>query len=367
MMNKSVSTVLDSYDPKRICIGTICSHSALQILYGAKREGFKTVGIIKPDRRPVYDAYTAATPDYYIEVNEWRDIVDERVQEQLIDKNTIIVPHGSFVEYIGPSAITSGFRVPVLGNRNTLEWESDRAKQREWLLKAGVKVPREFPSPDDIDAKVFVKFRGAKGGKGFFTASSKEEYYRRMRERVQLGLISEDDAQNATIQEFLPGVRYYPHYFFSPFKDSAGYTIQNGVLIHMGFDKRIEPVDEAYRALPDVPPDFMDYTITGNQRVTLRESLLPDIFAMGRATVEASQELMPPGIIGPFSLETFYHPMKGFTVFEISARIVAGTNPFGEGSEYSIWTYGRPISTGRRIAIEIKTAIETNQLAKIVS
>jgi len=112
-----------------------------------------------------------------------------------------------------------------------------------------------------------------------------------------------------------------------------------------GFDKRIEPVDEVYRALPDVPVEFMDYTITGNQRVTLRESLLPGVLSMARGTVEASQELMPPGIIGPFSLETFYHPVTGFTVFEISARIVAGTNPFGEGSEYSIWTYGTPVST----------------------
>jgi len=76
---------------------------------------------------------------------------------------------------------------------------------------------------------------------------------------------------------------------------------------------------------------------------------------------------MPPGIIGPFSLETFYHPVTGFTVFEISARIVAGTNPFGEGSEYSIWTYGSPVSTGRRIAMEIKTAIETGELDKVVS
>ena len=83
--------------------------------------------------------------------------------------------------------------------------------------------------------------------------------------------------------------------------------------------------------------------------------------------VEAAQELIPPGIIGPFALETFYHPNTGFTVFEISGRIVAGTNPFGTGSEYSIWTYGKPVSTGRRIAMEIKSAIESKELDKIVS
>jgi 5-formaminoimidazole-4-carboxamide-1-(beta)-D-ribofuranosyl 5'-monophosphate synthetase len=344
-MDKKVKAVLDSYDPKKITIGTICSHSALQIFYGAKQEGFKTVGVGKPDRKATYDAYAAATPDVYIEVNDWSEILTERVQQELIAHNTIMIPHGSFVEYVGLSNMIGGFYVPVLGNRSTLEWEADRASQR----------------------KIFVKFRGAKGGKGFFTASSKKEFYQRMKERVQVGLVKEEDAAHFTIQEFLPGVRYYPHYFFSPLANTVGYKVKNGTLIHMGFDKRIEPIDEAYRALPDVPLEFMDYTITGNQRVTLRESLLPDIFKMGKGAVEAAQELIPPGIIGPFALETFYHPNTGFTVFEISGRIVAGTNPFGTGSEYSIWTYGKPVSTGRRIAMEIKSAIESKELDKIVS
>jgi len=366
-MDERVKAILDSYDPGQISIGTICSHSALQILYGARQEGFKTVGITKPDRKSVYDAYPAAKPDYYVNVKDWSDILDEGIQRQLASKNTIIVPHGSFVEYVGFSNILNRFHIPLLGNRKTLEWESDRAKQRQWLKKAGVRLPREYSSPDSIDGKVFVKFQGAKGGKGFFTASSKGEYHHRLRERIDLGLIKAEDAEHATIQEFLPGVRYYPHYFFSPLENSVGLPIRNGVLTHMGFDKRIEPVDEVYRALPDVPPEFMDYTITGNQSVTLRESLLPEIWAMGKGTVEASQELMPPGIIGPFSLETFYHPATGFTVFEISARIVAGTNPFGEGSEYSVWTYGRPVSTGRRLAMEIRAAINNGELYKIVS
>jgi 5-formaminoimidazole-4-carboxamide-1-(beta)-D-ribofuranosyl 5'-monophosphate synthetase len=366
-MHERVKAVLNSYDLNKISIGTICSHSALQIFYGAKLEGFKTVGVIKADRKAVYEAYPAASPDSYIEVKDWSEILDEKVQQQLIEKNTIMIPHGSFVEYVGLSNIMRTFHVPILGNRNTLEWESDRDKQRQWLQKAGVRLPREYASPEDIDRKVFVKFPGAKGGKGFFNASSKEEYYNLLKRRIRLGLIKEEDAEHATIQEFLPGVRYYPHYFFSPLEESIGYHIRNGTLVHMGFDKRIEPVDEAYRALPEVLPEFMDYTITGNQRVTLRESLLPDIFSMAKGVVEAAQELMPPGIIGPFALETFYHPATGFTVFEISARIVAGTNPFGEGSEYSIWTFGQPVSTGRRIALEIKAAIKTRELLKIIS
>ena len=36
---------LDSYDPENITIGVVASHSSLQILHGARMEGFRTLGI----------------------------------------------------------------------------------------------------------------------------------------------------------------------------------------------------------------------------------------------------------------------------------------------------------------------------------
>jgi len=71
-------------------------------------------------------------------------------------------------------------------------------------------------------------------------------------------------------------------------------------------------------------------------------------------------------MIGAFCLETIYHPDKGFIVFEISARIVAGTNLYPEGSPYSCYIFNEPMSTGRRIAREIKEGLKTNQIEKIV-
>ncbi len=47
---------------------------------------------------------------------------------------------------------------------------------------------------------------------------------------------------------------------------------------------------------------------------------------------------------------------------EISARIVAGTNLFIDGSPYSYLNYSEPMSTGRRIARELKNALLTNNL-----
>jgi 5-formaminoimidazole-4-carboxamide-1-(beta)-D-ribofuranosyl 5'-monophosphate synthetase len=97
----------------------------------------------------------------------------------------------------------------------------------------------------------------------------------------------------------------------------------------------------------------------------MRESLLPQVFKMGEAVVEKSLELFG-GIIGPFCLETVVTEDLEFKVFEISARIVAGTNPYVSGSPYSelIQT---DLSTGRRIAQEIRYAIKQNQLEEILS
>jgi len=87
---------------------------------------------------------------------------------------------------------------------------------------------------------------------------------------------------------------------------------------------------------------------------------------MGEEVVNQSKKLAPPGLFGPFCLETILTPEEEIFVFEISARIVAGTNPYIEGSPYTALKYNVPMSTGRRIALEIKNAIKTNQMKKIL-
>ena len=255
--------------------------------------------------------------------------------------------------------------MPMFGNRESLKWETDRNKQRQWLESAGLRMPKEYRDPSEIDGKVFVKFSGAKGGRGFFIASSHDDFHEKLENRVKRKLIKADDASNASIQEFVSGVRYYPHYFTSPLQ-MRGLPVREWSLELLSMDKRIEPIDESYRGLPDISEEFYDYTVTGNQPVIMRESLLSEVFKMGANTVERSMQLFSPGIIGPFSLETVYSPMNGFTVFEISARIVAGTNLYPTGSPYSAYLYGEPMSTGRRIARELKIGLEKNELERIV-
>jgi len=61
-----------------------------------------------------------------------------------------------------------------------------------------------------------------------------------------------------------------------------------------------------------------------------------------------------------------YHPRRGFTVFEVSARIVAGTNLYPLGSPYSPYYYDEPMSMGRRIAREIRKALNRGMLDQLV-
>jgi len=222
-----INNILSKYDKKNVKIGTICSHSALQIFHGAKKEGFKTLGICIKNRKIVYDSFPLAKPDTFIIVEKFSDILKSSFQERMIAENTIIIPHGSFVEYVGPENLEKKFYVPMFGNRKTLEWEKNRNKQRQWLETAGLTLPKAYKSPSEIDDKVFIKLPGAKGGRGFFTVSSEKELYKKLDEKVKKGLISKSDSENITIQEFISGVRYYPHYFYSLFK-KEGATVEDG-------------------------------------------------------------------------------------------------------------------------------------------
>ena len=99
----SIEDLLSSYDRSNLVIATICSHSSLQIFNGARKEGFKTLGIGIEDRIKFYDAFPLGKPDEFFLVDDYRDI--PRYVEELREKNAIIIPHVSFVEYLGACCV----------------------------------------------------------------------------------------------------------------------------------------------------------------------------------------------------------------------------------------------------------------------
>lgn len=349
-----IDEILEGYNEKDITIATICSHTALQIFHGAREEGFKTLGVCKSELKGLYEkTFPLAKPDKFLFVDAYEKILDESFQEELIESNAIIIPHGSFVEYVGAKNIEEKLRVPMFGNRRVLEWESDRGKERKWLQNAGIKMPLEFKKPSDIDRLVMTKFPGAKGGQGYFLANSEEEFYEKLKERVSV------NEKDCTIQEYIIGTRFYPHYFHSSLEKETEL---------LSMDVRYESNIEG---LLRVPPDIWNYlepsfVVTGNTPVIARESLLPKIIKIGENVVKTSEKLFSPGLIGPFCVETICTEKLEFFAFEISARIVAGTNLYIRGSPYSHLRYKEPMSTGRRIAREIKEGIKKGLLERVI-
>ena len=190
MISKSeITNILGKYDPKNVTIGTIGSHSALNIFKGAKEEGFKTVCICKKESEIVYRRFPLA--DQIITVKNYDELLDENVQDELRQTNTILVPHGSFNAYVGTDKMIDKLEVPLFGNRELLDWETDREKQREWLHKAGLNLPRTFVDPEDIHGLAIAKFPGAMGGKGYFLVESPKTFERKAEEMIKRGHLSE--------------------------------------------------------------------------------------------------------------------------------------------------------------------------------
>jgi 5-formaminoimidazole-4-carboxamide-1-(beta)-D-ribofuranosyl 5'-monophosphate synthetase len=342
---KAIEDVLSDY--KGFKIATICSHSSLQIFKGAREEGIKTIGIVQKDRRKLYESFPLARPDEFIEVDSYRDLP----KQELVDKEAIIIPHGSFVEYAGTEF--DDLEVPIYGNRASIQWERERSKMLSWIRKAGVKTPQLMKSPDEIDRPCMIKFPGAKGGRGYTIVKSQEDFERTVKDEEYI------------IQEFIIGVRAYPHYFYSRF-EGPGYKTKHGRIELLGVDRRVESsADEIARAHSIGITDDMGFTVIGNESMVLRESLLGEYMEIGRKISETSFDLFG-GLTGPFCVETIINEDLEIYAFEVSARIVAGTNIYPNGSPYSTFYYDEPMSMGRRIARELKIAAEKKRLPEIV-
>lgn len=339
---------------KEITIATLGSHSALQILKGAKDEGFKTALVCLQKRLKLYNRFKKLIDELII-VKDFSEIALPEIQEKLLNLNSILIPHGSLIEYVSLETIEKKFKVPIFGNKYILRWESDRLLKEKLLHEAGVRTPKVYLSIDEIDRTVIVKLPGAKGGKGYFLASSPEDVKNKIQE---LGLKIED----VFIQEYILGVTAYIHFFYSPLNDE---------LELISIDRRYETNIDGLGRLPAniqiSSNPRPSYLVVGNIPIVLRESLLEEIFEIGDNLVMASKRLVPPGFIGPFCIEGAYDGDGNFYVFEFSARIVAGTNLYTYGSPYTWLLYDEPMSMGKRIAKELKRALKEEKIDHLIT
>jgi len=292
-------------------------------------------------------------------VDSFSEILDQKCVSFLEKNNSILIPHGTLIAQMNSKQIES-IKTPIFGNKWILRWESDRALKEKLMRAADFDIPKTISSPKDIHNLVIAKRHGAAGGKGYFLATSEKEYKKNRDNLIEQGLIKGDE--DLYLQEYISGVLAYLQFFYSPLKEEIEF---------FGVDKRHESDIEGLARIPS--PQQMDMTnspsfnVIANSPLVLRESLLAEVYSIGERFVKASKELVSPGMNGPFCIEGVYDADGNFKTFEFSARIVAGTNIFMEGSPYTSLLYDEPMSMGRRISREIKEADSKNQLDKVVT
>jgi 5-formaminoimidazole-4-carboxamide-1-(beta)-D-ribofuranosyl 5'-monophosphate synthetase len=338
-------------------IATLGSHCALQLLKGAKDEGLKSILICEKKRESLYRRFNFI--DELILVDSFNEILDEKYYSVLEKNNAILIPHGTLISQMSSQEIES-IKIPMFGNKSILRWESDRKLKEQLMLEAKLNVPKSVVSPKDINKLVIAKRHGAAGGKGYFMATTEAEYNKKRDNLISQGMIKGDD--DLYLQEYASGVLAYLQYFYSPLKEELEF---------FGVDKRHESDIEGLARIPAPQQMKMDeissFNVIANSPLVLRESLLSEVYSMGERFVDAAKRLVSPGMNGPFCIEGVYDADAKFWSFEFSARIVAGTNIFMQGSPYSTLFYDEPMSMGRRIAREVKNAESSKQIDKIVT
>jgi 5-formaminoimidazole-4-carboxamide-1-(beta)-D-ribofuranosyl 5'-monophosphate synthetase len=375
---------LDGYDLDAAKVGMVASHSALDTCDGAVSEGFRTVAVCERGRERTFTNYfkTQRDPsgriirgvvDETVLVDRFSDVVRPGLQRELMDNNVLFIPNRSFVSYSGIDAVEDDFAVPLVGSRNLLRSE-ERGDERDyyWLLeKAGMPFPRKIASPEDIDGLTIIKVhhKVKKLERGFFTAISHEQFLEKSAELIRQGVIEEDFLDSARMEQYIIGPVFNLDFFRSPLEEK-GEQIEL-----LGVDWRFESSLDGYCRLPgkqqvELEEDGVipEYTVCGHNSATLRESLLDKAFDLAEKYVAATKEHYDPGVIGPFCLQTCVDKDLDFFVYDVAPRIGGGTNVhMSVGHPYGNALWRREMSTGRRLSMEIRRAIEEERLEEIVT
>jgi len=376
--------VLEGYDEERISVGVIGSHSALDVCDGAAEEGLHTIAVCERGREAPYARYFRARRDASgklehgvvdepLVFDAFSEVLSKKVQEYLRNRNTIFVPNRSFTSYCDLGAIEKDFLVPLFGSRNLLRTE-ERTEEKSyyWLLeKAKLPFPEKIDGPADIDGLVIVKLphKTKKLERGFFTAASAKEYREKSAALIKLGVISKADLVAARIERYVIGPVFNFDFFYSRL------AREGERLELLGIDWRFETSLDGHVRLPAAQQltlgesqTIPGYIVIGHNSATLRESALNEVFDLAERWVKATQEHYAPGIVGPFTLQTCVDREEDFYIYDVAPRIGGGTNVhMAVGHPYANALWRRPMSTGRRIAVEIARAAGEGHLDEIVT
>lgn len=370
--------LLANYDLTKLTITALGGHSALEVCLGAKKQGFQTCVVAKKGREKTYAKYLkydekdhTGCIDEIILVDEFSDILKPEIQDKLRSLNTLFVHSRYFWVYFDDfSKVENEFNVPILGTRELLRLEErdQNPNQYEVLQEAGIRIPKIFKSPEEIDRLTLTKVNNTTRTyeRENFVAATPHDWQHEANKKIDNGRISKEGLEKAVIEEFILGAQVNFNFFYSPLSQS---------LELLGTDTRRQTNLDGWLRLPaehqinlaskKFQPSHIE---TGHIACTVKESLLEKAYEAGEKFVEVCKKYNKKGIVGPFALQGAIDTdgkKEELVVFDVSFRMPG--SPGVTATPYSSYLFGRPVSLGERIAMDVKKAVLEDRLKEIVS
>ncbi|MCY3854073.1 MAG: formate--phosphoribosylaminoimidazolecarboxamide ligase family protein [Thaumarchaeota archaeon] len=357
-----IQNIISEYNDVKICV--LGSHSALEIMDGAKDEKLKTIVICKKGREKTYERFSRIV-DKMIILDKFEKILTQQIQKKLLDMNAVLIPHRALTAYLGYDNIENKIYIPIFGNRKLFKAEDRTIKKNQYYLleKANIKHPKIFNEPKKIDRPSIVKVQEKKRSleRAFFMVNSYPDYKKQSQNKIIDNTIAKEDLDNASIEEIVVGTYMNFNYFSTPISKKVDF---------IGIERRLQTNLFDYNSYPAKQQIAMNIDLqnieVGHTPATIRESLLEKVISMGDDFVDVVKKIYPPGIIGPFSLQSVITKDLEIFVYDVSLR-VPGSPIISTTSPYTKYQYGKTFGVGRRIAMEIKDALKNNNLDKIVT
>lgn len=360
-------------------------------------------------------------------LDEYSDIVGH--VDKLVDLECLQIPNRAFSVYVGGdencSVIENKFAVPIVGSRKLLKIENRGEVERDyyWFAeKAKIPYPKSYrfdvhergvKFKEYIDGPMILKAEHArrKFEREFIFAANSNDMEEKIKREIELGKLDKECLESARIEEIILGPHANFNFFFSPLNSKKEWgdaddmfaklygTRLEEARIHLAneflsIDERRETILDGLKRLPiDLQQKIKEvpsFEVTAHVAMSLRESLLKDVHRFADAFLLATRRYEPPGIIGAWCLQTImtwskvagvgvthglYDVPEGEEVYmhipvtqDVALRHGGGTNVHqGTGSQYANAKYGRRMSMGDRIALEIRRAWEGKELDEIVT
>ncbi len=361
---KEIQQLVSNYKEKPTIV-IFGSHSAIETGLSSKRMGLPNIVVVKKGRERQYLEEQVHLFDEIIVVDEWDQILFESIQNELLEKDGILIPNRSLVVYLTAAKIENELRIPIYGNRYLLKSEDRTTNEKEYidqygiLKRSGIRTPREI-SKDELDIigidkevpVALVKVQQADNPleRAFFYITSEDDYHEQVKTMKAKGLINDKTLSEARIEEFIIGPYFNCNGWASGLNKgkAKGYELTDGInwlkyehdpfrnpivdWDFVGFGQRMQTNSSGFLDLPaKIQLQIGDKIKIKNEEIghtmaTMRESKMDEVVGSIPKFLKTVEKLYPPGMIGLFGLQGAV-PINSKThrpewvVFDVSMRV----------------------------------------------